>query len=196
MINNHTAKGIARAAAEQLVHREYLDQLNTPTENYQTNRRIGAKLHQLYRMEVAKRGLCAFDNKRFILENGIDTLAYGHKAITANVQDNEGNPHNRDQVLSNMEARSRGIIGRNRTNFIAPGQDPRILDPNHQIFVDDDDDLANARTQRHQSIRKRTAAQAQLHQPGGPPSAAAAAANTSLHPLLTFLDLHVIENDE
>ncbi len=148
-------------------------------------------------MKVAKRGLCDFDNKRLILENGIDTLAYGHKAITANVQDNEGDAHNRDQVLSNMEARRRGIIGRNRPNFIAPGQDPGIIDPNLQIFVDDDDDLANPRQQLPLPIRKRTAAQAQLHQPGGPPrDAAAAAAHTPMHPLLNFLDLHVIENDD
>ena len=38
-------------------------------------------------MQMEKRALCAFDDKRFILEDGISTLAYGHHAITAEVVD-------------------------------------------------------------------------------------------------------------
>ena len=66
----HRAKGISSAASRKLNHADYLQQLNLPTENYQKNRRIGSTLHKLYSMEVDKRGLCSFDDKRFILENG------------------------------------------------------------------------------------------------------------------------------
>ena len=36
--------------------------------------------------ETKKRGLCAFANKRFLLDDGIHTLAYGHKDITTKVE--------------------------------------------------------------------------------------------------------------
>ncbi len=36
-------------------------------------------------MEASKRGLCAFDDKRFIQDDGINTFAYGHKDITSEV---------------------------------------------------------------------------------------------------------------
>ena len=32
-------------------------------------------------MEVEKRGLSAYDNKRFLLDDGVHTLAFGHHAI-------------------------------------------------------------------------------------------------------------------
>ena len=71
IVDKHRAKGIQAAASKNLHHQEYLDQLHTPSENYITNRRIACKLHQLHTIEVEKRGLCAFDDKRLILEDGI-----------------------------------------------------------------------------------------------------------------------------
>jgi hypothetical protein len=52
----HRAKEISRAAAARLRHQEYKDQLAQPEENYLVNRRIGAKLHKLYSIEV-----CCFE---------------------------------------------------------------------------------------------------------------------------------------
>ena len=46
-----------------------------------TMRRIGSKTHNLRTYETNKRSLSCFDDKRYILENGINTLAYGHKYI-------------------------------------------------------------------------------------------------------------------
>ena len=43
-------------------------------------RRIGSKNHNLGTYETNKISLC-FDDKRYILKNGINTLAYGHKNI-------------------------------------------------------------------------------------------------------------------
>ena len=44
-------------------------------------RRIGSKNHNLGTYETNKRSLSCFDDKRYILKNGINTLAYGHKDI-------------------------------------------------------------------------------------------------------------------
>ena len=43
-----------------------------------TMRRIGSKNHNLGTYETNKRSLSCFDDKRYILKNGINTLAYGH----------------------------------------------------------------------------------------------------------------------
>ena len=44
-------------------------------------RRIGSKNHNLGTYGTNKRSLSCFDDKRYILKNGINTLAYGHKDI-------------------------------------------------------------------------------------------------------------------
>ena len=46
-----------------------------------TIRRIGSKNHNLGTYETNKISLSCFANKRYILKNGINTLAYGHKDI-------------------------------------------------------------------------------------------------------------------
>jgi hypothetical protein len=75
------AKGIQRVAVATLQHRNYLAQLQKPQENYVNIRRIGQKHHRIYTMESEKRGLCAFDDKRFLLPDGVHTLAHGHCRI-------------------------------------------------------------------------------------------------------------------
>lgn len=72
------AKGIQRAAMTNVRHEHYLAQLNQAAENYVNIRRIGQKHHRVYTIEAAKRGLCAFDDKRYMLPDGIHTLAHGH----------------------------------------------------------------------------------------------------------------------
>jgi len=69
--SHHRAKGIAVATSKKLKHQDYLDQLNLPHETRLPNRRIGYKLHKLHSLEIQKRGLCAFDDKRFLLEDGV-----------------------------------------------------------------------------------------------------------------------------
>ena len=46
-----------------------------------TMRGIKSKNHNLGTYETNKRSLSCFDDKRYILKNGINTLAYGHKDI-------------------------------------------------------------------------------------------------------------------
>jgi len=57
-------KGITRAAARALLHANYKAQLDFPTENYLTNKRLGSKLHQIYAIEVtSNKILYLFINK-------------------------------------------------------------------------------------------------------------------------------------
>ena len=60
----HRAKGIQYAAAKLLTHNQYVEQLEHPTENRLTNRRIGSKLHVLYTFATEIRALCVFDDKQ------------------------------------------------------------------------------------------------------------------------------------
>jgi len=83
VVDKHRSKGISRSVAESLTHKAFRDQLAVPTENLLVNRRIQSRLHQIYTVEVSKRGLCAFDDKRWLLADGISTLAFGHKDIPA-----------------------------------------------------------------------------------------------------------------
>jgi hypothetical protein len=75
------AKGIQKVAITDLRHADYLAQLNRAVENYVNVRRIGQKHHRVFTIDGMKRGLCAFDDKRYLLPDGIRTLAHGHYSI-------------------------------------------------------------------------------------------------------------------
>ena len=70
----HRAKGVQFGASRSLCHADYLKQLETPAENYLTNRRLGSKLHKIYAIETQKRGLCSYDDKRYIMDDGISKI--------------------------------------------------------------------------------------------------------------------------
>ena len=54
-------------------------------KRFQTyNEKIGSKKHKIYTQESNKIPLSCFDDKRYILDDGIHTLAYGHKDIPKN----------------------------------------------------------------------------------------------------------------
>ena len=59
---------------------------------------------------MEKRALCAFDTKRFLLDNGADTLAYGHKAITHDIAHEEIENPGRDIIMSAKQARNSGLV--------------------------------------------------------------------------------------
>ena len=76
------AKGVQRSVVErEMSHALYLRQLNAPAENRFMNRRIQSYGHQLQTLEQKKRGLSAYDDKRYLLEDGIHTLAFGHRCL-------------------------------------------------------------------------------------------------------------------
>jgi hypothetical protein len=78
------AKGISAAAVrEDISHSDYLSCL---TENNRMNVSLYAfrsTNHVVYTNLVQKIGLSSFDDKRYILPDGVSTLSYGHKDIKA-----------------------------------------------------------------------------------------------------------------
>ena len=53
IVEKQRIKGVSRATARDLRHLQYREQLDQPVENYQINRRIAHKSHQLYSCEVS-----------------------------------------------------------------------------------------------------------------------------------------------
>ena len=54
--------------------------------------------------------MCAFDDKRFLLEDAINSLAFGHKDIPARVENIEDEGGNGEVVITRAEARAEGIL--------------------------------------------------------------------------------------
>ena len=84
------AKGIQKAAVKDITHAAYVAQILQPKENYVRVRRIEQRRHQLRTIEQDKRGICAYDDKRYLLPNGIDTLAHGHYKIQSDRKEAAG----------------------------------------------------------------------------------------------------------
>ena len=77
--NKHTAKGIKRSVKDaHLRHHHYLTTLTSLTPIKVSQNLIRSKHHQLQSVNVKKTALTAFDTKRWICDDGIHTLAYGH----------------------------------------------------------------------------------------------------------------------
>ena len=82
MTENKRAKGVGRVAIEGHTHQDYLDCVNGDRPQQRAScARIGVKDHVLYSFITNKISLCSFDDKRYILDDGITTLAHGHKSI-------------------------------------------------------------------------------------------------------------------
>ena len=81
LVEKHSAKGIQRATIAKLTHSEYLSQILDPQPQRVPHNRIGAQLHQLYTIDSDKSALCADDDKRLLLADGVNTLAYGHRDV-------------------------------------------------------------------------------------------------------------------
>ena len=76
-------------------------------------------------LKTKKRGLCAYDDKRFLLADGIHTLAYGHHDVPAVVRAVEGSDTTgpADRVLAAADARN-GFIPVQQRTFPPIGREP------------------------------------------------------------------------
>ena len=80
-----TAKGINRSYVKNHVrHEMYLHTLRTKAITRASFRRFSSKLHCVKTVNIDKICLNAFDDKRYILDDGVSTLAYGHHRIGNN----------------------------------------------------------------------------------------------------------------
>ena len=77
-----TAKGITRSAAKKyLKHATYKECLQSLQPTSVQQHRIGSERHKVFSIMQNKRGLSAYDDKRYLLEDGVTSLAYGHYNI-------------------------------------------------------------------------------------------------------------------
>ena len=65
----------------KLKHGEYLDVLFNKKVVRHKMKRIQSELNKIGTYDINKLSLSCFDDKRFILDDGINILAYGHKDI-------------------------------------------------------------------------------------------------------------------
>ena len=79
------AKGVPRSAMNRILHEDYLACILNLKEHYHVARRIASKKHQIFTREEHRLALSAYYDKRYLLPDGITTLAYGHHRIPSNV---------------------------------------------------------------------------------------------------------------
>ena len=73
------AAGVKKGVVKRkLRHSHYLNTLELCKPTYVVQNNIVSKKHTLYTVNQTKIGLNAFDVKRYILEDGINTLAHGY----------------------------------------------------------------------------------------------------------------------
>ena len=77
-----TCKGIAKYVINKdITHENYLGTLFNNRQLYHKMNTIRSKNHQIHSYNINKISLSCFDDKRYILNNGINSLAYGHYKI-------------------------------------------------------------------------------------------------------------------
>lgn len=81
-----TAKGIKKRYAHKHVqHDMYLQTLRNRTIETATYKLFRSRAHKLETVNCCKVALCAYDDKRYVLEDGVNTLAYGHVRLKDHV---------------------------------------------------------------------------------------------------------------
>ena len=76
---NKKVKGTNKNLVKSIPHKEYVDILFNKKVIRDKMKRIQSKLHKVGTCKVCKISLSQFDDKRYILEDGIISLAYFYK---------------------------------------------------------------------------------------------------------------------
>ena len=84
---NKKRKGVNSVVAKNVRHKKYRDNLINKKMMRHIMKRIQSKLHRIRTYEVCKIYLSCSDDKRYILDDGINSLAYFHKDILKNKSD-------------------------------------------------------------------------------------------------------------
>ena len=76
------AKGVKTAVVEQdLRHQHYMDVLRDSIRMHNNMNTFRSAGHEMFTVDVTKISLSAYDDKRYILADGVTSLAYGHYKI-------------------------------------------------------------------------------------------------------------------
>ena len=77
-----TAKGVKKNVIKKdITHKHYKDTLFEKKQMHHKMKTIRSNLHKLSSYEINKISLSCFDDKRYILEDGVSSYAYGHYRI-------------------------------------------------------------------------------------------------------------------
>lgn len=77
-----TAKGISKRVVEKKIrHVDYRNSLFEEQQTVEKQMCIRGDRHELFTICVSKKALCPLDTKRYVLDDKIHTLAFGHKDI-------------------------------------------------------------------------------------------------------------------
>ena len=80
--NERKAKGIKKNTIENNIkHQDYKETLFNSKQMYHNMKTIRSDKHEIASYELNKVSLSCFDDKRYILNDGIQTYAYGHYKI-------------------------------------------------------------------------------------------------------------------
>ena len=71
----------AKGVNKKIRHKEFVDVLFNKNVIRHNMKRIQSKLHKIETYDVYKISLSCFDDKRYVLNGGVNTLAYFHKDI-------------------------------------------------------------------------------------------------------------------
>ena len=81
--NRKKAKGVKKNVIKKgISHQDYLDVLNESKVLHHQMKTIRSDCHQISSYQINKISLSPFDDKRYILSDGISGYAYGHLNIT------------------------------------------------------------------------------------------------------------------
>ena len=69
----------AKGLNKKIRHKEYVDALFNKKLIRHNMKRIQSKLHRIGTYNVCKIPLSCFNDKRYVLDDGVNTLAYFHK---------------------------------------------------------------------------------------------------------------------
>ena len=73
-----TAAGVKKAIKKSLHHELYKQTLVSETDIYINQELLRSYQHTVFSITQNKVGLTAYDDKRYLLPNGVSTRAYGH----------------------------------------------------------------------------------------------------------------------
>ena len=77
-----TCKGVKTGYCNKhIIHSDYMKTLVSRKTSMATYNKFQSKAHQIHSVRITKISLSPFDDKRYILDDGISSLAYGHHRI-------------------------------------------------------------------------------------------------------------------
>ena len=77
------AKGVQRSAVTtQVKFKHYVESILTPLQTFTSSKCIRSQKHRISTVTLRKKAINGLDLKRFILDDCVNTLAFGHKDIS------------------------------------------------------------------------------------------------------------------